>query len=557
MADINMVCEACREEIFAVFEAAPRPSEVIAGDLYVTDCCFVRDEIRFLNSGRLIFRPQTSTQEYCREYYVICRRLVIVDGGKPIQFGPCGHEDPGSAYKGHNVITWEDRLSAAAEGPFPNPPAALKGDPDWDVNQWLNEGQGNNGADGGDGQAGAAGAPGSNGQSGPNFTLVALEVEFLGLNAHLTVDFDGRVGGRGGRGQDGGDGGDGMGGRNGDSDTTWPGIGCDRQPGHGGDGGDGGDGGPGGPGGRGGDAGDVTIISTHDNITSGAFVGGDISYVNDGGNEGAGGLGGFGGGKSALGIAGRGGKPGFKTSECDAASSGDDGNLGFPPPGIGPGSQINQGPVGAPGNSGSIDFQEITENECSVIMPLPIVVDAVTPAIYCRGFSSAANNLSGTITGQNLAQVTAVDVSLGGVTATIQQLTSSDTQLDLRFDIAGNSDLGPGDLILHRVFGSSETLSGAIEVQRFEVLSVSPNSGARGTMVSVTITGQCFDPDAAIQQVNVSGVGVSVQGVVVLDENTIQCTFDIAQLAATSARDVTVITGTLSHTLVDGFTVTS
>lgn len=553
MADIEQIlsqaCEECREEVHTVFSADPRPVEVIAGDLYVDSCCFIRDEIRFLNNGRLIFAPGKREEgQYCRNYYVICRKLTVIGGHKPITLDPCGPEDPGGTYKNNNVITWLDRLKTAPEGPFPNPVAATDG-VSHDRNSWSNQGQGNNGANGGTGSNGNQGAQGANGRNGPNLVLVALEVEFDGVGAHLIIDFDGQVGGKGGRGQDGGDGGNGMGGRIGESDTTWPGVGCDRQPGHGGAGGNGGNGGQGGQGGGGGDAGNITIISTPTNVTGGPFVSGDITYVNDGGNNGEGGLGGFGG------RGGFGGNPGFKTSECDAALSGPDGADGFPPPGFGPGSPVNPGVAGPPGLAGKLDFLEVIEHDCTSPIPLPINASALSPLTYCRGFSSPANNLDGVITGSNLDQVTSISTSLTGVTISKKLLTSTDTQLELSIDILGNSATGMGSVTLTRDFGGSATIPNAIEVQRFEVTGINPASGQRGDQVAVTITGNCFDPGAVLQQVNVSGTGVTVLNVLVVDSQTIQCTFDIGPLAPAGARNVTVKTGVPSHTLLNAFTV--
>ena len=58
MANIDAICQACDPKVQAVFgPGGTRQSEVIAGDLLVSDQCFVRDEIRFLNNGRLIFVP--------------------------------------------------------------------------------------------------------------------------------------------------------------------------------------------------------------------------------------------------------------------------------------------------------------------------------------------------------------------------------------------------------------------------------------------------------------------------------------------------------------------
>ena len=105
--------------------------------------------------------------------------------------------------------------------------------------------------------------------------------------------------------------------------------------------------------------------------------------------------------------------------------------------------------------------------------------------------------------------------------------------------------------------GAYQVQSNAIDVKRFEVLSVSPATASRGSTGTVTINGQCFDPSAAIQQVNISGFGVTVTNVLVLNSTTVQCTVEVAPLAALTARDVTVKTGLFQHTLVNSFTITS
>ena len=43
---------------------------------------------------------------------------------------------------------------------------------------------------------------------------------------------------------------------------------------------------------------------------------------------------------------------------------------------------------------------------------------------------------------------------------------------------------------------------------------------------------------------------------IVIDPQTIQCAFDVAPLAATGPRHVTVKTGPLQDTLINAFTVT-
>lgn len=549
MSLLGEVCDTCKNQIESTFTTDPRPDEIISGDMETSERCFVRDEIRFLNSGRLIFKPDPKHDNvYYPEYFVICRKLVIVGGSKPITLDPCGSEDPGNIYKNKNAITWKHRLQSDTSA-LPSP---IDADDGANLGGWQDLGQGNSGKKGNNGSDGKPGTAGVAGISAPDFTLVALEVELVDLASHLIIDFDGQVGGSGGRGQNGGKGGKGMSGREGKSDTSWPGTGCDRQPGHGGDGGDGGDGSMGGTGGAGGNSGDITVITTHENIANNTFVGGDFTFVHDGGNEGEGGLGGFGG------LGGMPGPAGFKTSECSSASPGNSGAEGFPPLSLAAGSTVNQGPHGASGSPGTLQFLEIDKDdpECARMIPLPIQVTAVDPNKLCRGFSTPASNVAVAIIGQDLAQVNSVNAGLSGVSATIKH-TSTDTQLNLDVDILGNSALGQGDLTLTCPIGGPEILSNAIEVQRFEVLSLLPTSVERSSTGTLTITGQCFDASALIQQITISGFGVTVSNVLILDETTAQCTVEVTPLAALGARDVTVKTGTFHHTLVNSLTITT
>ncbi|MED5619113.1 IPT/TIG domain-containing protein [Ideonella sp. BN130291] len=556
---LNQLCETCRVDYDPAFIANPRLSEVIAGDLHWPHCCFVRDEIQFLNGGRLIFDPLSGDgrqKNWCPAYFVICRKLVIAGGKPPGSHDPCGSDDPGQEYAGNNVITWADRLKAAPAGPAHNPAGAAMGT-SFDINVWSGSGNpnGNNGADAGAGVRGADGNPGGGGASAPGsdmrdmggLTIVALEIEFTGPGAHLTIDWDGQTGGDGGIGQDGGDGGNGMGGRDGESDTSWPGEGCDRAPGGGGRGGNGGDGGTGGKGGRGGNAGNIFVISPHGNISSGGgFVGGQITFVNDGGSGGAGGKSGRGG------RAGHGGKPGNKTSLCDPANSGPDGADGFPP--ITLTGSANIGSSGDHGDAKGVKFLDIVDHPCTRDIPLPVVVSTIAPDHVCRGFASAAST-DITVTGQHLLQVSAVQPTLAGATATIKP-TSTDTQLNLKLDVTGGSALGASDLVFKRAFGADFVKAAALTVGRFAVASVAPATGARNSNVAVTITGTCFDNSAAVQKVDVSGSGVSVMNVIVVNETTITCVIEIANLAATGARNLTVTTGSLNHTLLNAFTIT-
>jgi hypothetical protein len=560
MSELTTACTTCNTGVQQVFDpvAGTRQSQAIAGDLFVTERCFVRDEIRFISGGRLIFmgRPPRDPKpedrerlEYFDSYYVICRKLTVIGGFN-------AGDNPDLQVRS-NVITWKDRLQAATDGPNFFSDAA--DGPSFN-GAWTDQGQGNDGLNGGTGTNGSKGNPGQPGRDAPKqVVVVALEVEMKpqGLVAgHLTIDWDGQDGGNGGRGQNGGKGGAAMNGRIGDSDTTWPGTGCDRQPGNGGNGGIGGNGGQGGDGGAGGRAGNIIVISTKENLTTGAFVNGSVSYIQDGGKGGAPGGTGVGGTGAPFG-----GFAGLPTSECSNASNGQPGQPGSPPPPFPPPLNVDPN-AGAPGPNGTGPaggpvYEEIQSATCADLLPLPMVFapNKMNPDHFCRGFSLPTTG-DGVITGSSLLQANGVTASLAGVTPTIKAFPApTDTQLDLSLQIAGNSAIGPCNLTFTRDFGPNQTLNNAFTVGKFEVLTVTPNSGTKGNAVNVTITGTCFDPSSLIQQVLVSGLGVTVLNIVVVDAQTVQCVFDIAALTASGARDVTVKTGLFTHTLINAFTI--
>jgi hypothetical protein len=194
--------------------------------------------------------------------------------------------------------------------------------------------------------------------------------------------------------------------------------------------------------------------------------------------------------------------------------------------------------------------------KCADAMPLPVVLTMVFPDALCRGASSGSNNLEVSVDGDNFDQVTGITSSLAGVTASIKPLGRSNSHMDLSVDIAAGSALGAGDLVFHRAFGPPNTFAGALTVNKFDVTTITPASGARGASVAVTIKGSCFDTASLIQQVNASGIGIDVINLLVADDETLQCVFDIKALAPATQRDVTVKIGTESVTKLNAFTVT-
>jgi hypothetical protein len=389
------------------------------------DCCLVADVVKFTGDSQLVFGPSQKgdLKQYCPEYFVVCRKLVIEGGHEVKDPTPCNADDPGHMYSGNNVITWADRLVQAKSGI--DKAQAGDGNPNFQPDDYQDQGQGDDGKDGGAGHDGEKGNDGTAGMAAPSFTILAVEVE-AGVSDHLTIDFDGQNGGDGGKGQKGGNGGHAMRGKEGASDTSWPGEGCDRSPGDGGNGGDGGDGGKGGQGGRGGNAGKIVVVSTPTNIAaSGVFTGTKLTYVNDGGDGGKGGKGGMGGKK------GQGAKAGKPTQECNPSVDGTDGQPGSPETG----DPTDDGGPGGHGASGGVPkFEVITAGTCADQIPIPFAIASVSPNSGAQGTTVDPV----TITGVGFDLAATVDVSGLGITATVKPIPAqTSTQITCTFVIGG------------------------------------------------------------------------------------------------------------------------
>jgi hypothetical protein len=105
-------------------------------------------------------------------------------------------------------------------------------------------------------------------------------------------------------------------------------------------------------------------------------------------------------------------------------------------------------------------------------------------------------------------------------------------------------------------FGTLRKTNGFVDVGAVEFVSnvpaptltsISPNSGQRGTVVPVTLTGTNL---AGTSAVNVSGTGISVSNITVVNSTTVTANFTISATATISARTVTVTTpGGTSNTV--------
>jgi hypothetical protein len=466
MAQMPVVCDTCGVPVDAQFNPATgsRDSITLNSTLLVTEQCFVRDTIEFLDGGQIVFAP-TREGRYFSNYNVICRKLYIVGGKAPGDFNPCGPDDPGRTYDGNNVITWLGRLQTSADGAGFSGPAA--DGTSHDPNTWVDQGQGNNGNAGGRGTDGAKGNAGGNGihalgiqnvkEIRPVLNVVALEVEFSSPLSHLTIDWNGQTAGDGGNGQSGGRGGAGMGGRDGSTDDSVWGDSCERQPGNGGNSGDGGNGGAGGNGGRGGDAGDIYIISTAANVApGGVFKAGQFHFINGGGSGGNPGSGARGGGPGN-----QVGRKGKKTSECDEADNGQPGNPGIPEPlssgGTVPGSP---GDKGKPGNLVFEVVEPPDSHTCADKIPTPLKITGVAPG---SGARNTTVSIVITGIGFNPAAV-AHQVELSGVGITVGALTVTATTISCTLTIANLAPQTARDVTVKVGLTDSTTLAGGFTV---------------------------------------------------------------------------------------------
>lgn len=107
--------------------------------------------------------------------------------------------------------------------------------------------------------------------------------------------------------------------------------------------------------------------------------------------------------------------------------------------------------------------------------------------------------------------------------------------------------------------GASVTVQTAVSfgdippIAQFNVTAITPDSGAAGSTVDVTIRGIGFQPGTTFEL----GAGIDVSNVAIVDATTATARLTIASTAAPGRRDVggTQAAGGLTATLPDGFTV--
>ncbi len=156
-----------------------------------------------------------------------------------------------------------------------------------------------------------------------------------------------------------------------------------------------------------------------------------------------------------------------------------------------------------------------------------------------------------TLAGTNFISGALVQVS-SGVTVSAINVVST-TQITATFTIAATATPGAVSVTVTTSAGTSNAVTFTIISTGPTLTSVSPNSGAQGTTVPVTLTGTNFISGATV---NTNNNGVSVSSVSVLSATQITATFTIAGNATPGPTNVTVTTtGGTSNAVT--FTITS
>jgi hypothetical protein len=154
-----------------------------------------------------------------------------------------------------------------------------------------------------------------------------------------------------------------------------------------------------------------------------------------------------------------------------------------------------------------------------------------------------------TLSGANLAGVTAIHVSGTGITVSGVTVVNP-TTVTATFAISAGATLSARNVTVTTAGGTSNAVTFTVAAPT--VTAVSPNAGLRGTSVPVTITGTGL---GAATGVTVAGSGVTVSNFAVVNATTVTATFTVSASAGLSARTVTVATPSGNAVLPAAFTV--
>ncbi|MBZ5657445.1 MAG: hypothetical protein LAO56_19430 [Acidobacteriia bacterium] len=187
----------------------------------------------------------------------------------------------------------------------------------------------------------------------------------------------------------------------------------------------------------------------------------------------------------------------------------------------------------SPVDAGAVEFQTV----CAV----PTLA-SIAPNTGLRGTAVPV-----TLTGTNLTGATAITVSGAGVTVSGLTVVSA-TTVRATFTISATATASARTVSITTPCGISNTVTFSVTAPAAPTLAtISPTSGVRGTTVPVTLTGANLTGTTAV---TVSGGGITVSAISVVDAAHVTANFAISNTAAITARNVSVTTpGGTSNTV--------
>ncbi len=180
----------------------------------------------------------------------------------------------------------------------------------------------------------------------------------------------------------------------------------------------------------------------------------------------------------------------------------------------------------AAGNVGS--SQPVTISKIT-----PPVVTSITPTALGQG----ATSVPVTVTGTGFGPTSQVAVSGAGVSSVVTARTA--TSLTVSVGVAVDAPVGARNVTVTNADGGTGSCADCLSlVAGPTISSVSPSTVRRGTKPTVTVTGSHFR--AGQMTVAVSGGGVGVGQLRVVDAGTLTAVLNVSANAALTARSLTV-----------------
>jgi predicted hotdog family 3-hydroxylacyl-ACP dehydratase len=136
------------------------------------------------------------------------------------------------------------------------------------------------------------------------------------------------------------------------------------------------------------------------------------------------------------------------------------------------------------------------------------------------------------VTGTHLTGATALNT---GNNISVQSFTVvNDTTITATVVIASGAGVGPHNFTVTTPGGTTNPVTFTVQAPR--LTSISPNAGARGTSVNVTLTGTGLTGATALN----TGNNIAVQNFTVVSSTTITATVVIANTAGVGIHNFTV-----------------